>query len=79
MATHPTKQATLDADAHAALLQLQVALGGQHLPRSVDLKDILSALAMYTTAAPAAGMLHAYWEYIDERERARAARRVHGG
>jgi hypothetical protein len=65
-----TKQARLDADAHAALVKLQRALGAQRLPPNVDLTDILSALAMYTPPAQAAGMLAEYWRYCAERTQA---------
>ena len=68
-----TKQARVDVDAHAALVRLQSELGSQGLPRSIDLVDILSALAMYTPAPQTAGMLSEYWRYRDGRARAAAA------
>jgi hypothetical protein len=69
-----TKQARLvDVDAHAALVQLQRALGSQSLPRNIDLTDILSALAMCTTPPQAAGMLAEYWRYCERRAQAESA------
>jgi hypothetical protein len=72
MAHWPTKQAKLDKDAHDELLRLQGALGSQRLPRTVDRKDILSAVVMYITPQQVAGMLMEYWWYTDQRARAAA-------
>lgn len=70
MAPKPFKTTQLDPDAHKRLGVLQTQLGSQSLPRDVDFIDILSALVIYTSPPQVAGMLRAYWDYIDERTEA---------
>lgn len=62
------KQAKLDEDAHAHLVELQKGLRKAGLPKEVDQQDILSALVLYTTAPQLAGMLAEYWRYTEQRD-----------
>ncbi len=65
MAQQITKPAKLDPIAHEALDRLRLALPRQGLPREATRKDLLSALAYYTTPPQAAGMLAEYLRYTD--------------
>lgn len=63
MAPATSKPAKLHPLAHARLGVLQTELQRQGMPRNVDMRDILSALVLYTTAPQIAGMLTEYWRY----------------
>lgn len=65
MASDKTPQAKLHPAVNEALANLQAALPSQGLPTEVTLKDIASALVLYTPPQQAAGMLAAYWRHID--------------
>ncbi len=66
MAQPTARPAKLHPAAHRALEDLQRALPSQGLPREATLKDILSALALYTSPPQVAGMLAEYWRYTDQ-------------
>jgi hypothetical protein len=57
-------QAHLDPAMRGAIERLQEGLTSEGLPPKVDLKDICSALILYTSPEQAAGMLAAYWRHV---------------
>lgn len=68
MPSNAFKAAQLHPEAHEALKRLQDGLPSQGAAKA-DLRDLLSAIALYTTLPQAAGMLAEYWRYIDQRDR----------
>jgi hypothetical protein len=59
----PPPQAHLDPAMRGPIERLQQGLNAEGLPPEIALKDICSALIMYTAPQQAVGMLAAYWRH----------------
>lgn len=62
----PTTPIKIDVAARQHLDELKTALASQELPSYVDLMEIVSALALFTTPEQLEGQLRGYWRYTSK-------------